>query len=352
VASVNDHSEHEFVTFCFNKENGQMVWRKTAGKAIPKVKRHLKSTHANSTVATNGQFVVAWFASEGVFCYTMEGKLAWKKDLGLLDSGWFYNREYQWQFGASPIIAEDKLILLCDIQDQSFIACYTLKTGELIWRSDRDEIPSWSTPTVVKTPSGKVIVTNATKAARGYDLQSGKELWRIEKNSEIAVPTPFAARNLIFVSSGYRPVQPIYAIRLDARGDLTLAPDTKQSEYIAWSENRGGPYMPSPIVYGDFLYTCANSGIVTCYQATTGKQVYKKRLRIKGIRSFTGSPIAADGHLFFTSEDGETAVVKAGPHFELVANNSCGETCLTTAAISDGKFILRSEKRLIAFETQ
>ena len=281
----------------------------------------------------------------------MEGKLVWKKELGLLDSGWFYDREYQWQFGASPVIEDNRLILLCDIQDQSFIGCYDLATGKQLWKTRRDEIPSWSTPTVVNTPTGKSVVTNATRASRGYDLDTGKEIWRIERNSEIAVPTPFSARNLIFVSSGYRPIQPIYAIRLDARGDLTLAESVKKSEYIAWSETRGGPYMPSPIVYGDYLYICSNNGILTCYQATTGQQVYKKRLRMKGTRSFVGSPLASDGHLFLTSEDGETAVIKAGPRYELVANNFCQESCLTSAAISEGKFILRTQKHLVAFET-
>lgn len=352
VASVKDDSEHEFVTYCINKQTGKVIWQRTAIKTVPQVKRHLKSTHANSTVATDGRFVVSWFGSEGVYCYTVDGELAWKKDLGLLDSGWFYDRDYQWQFGASPIIHDGKLILLCDIQDQSFIGCYELATGQEIWRTDRDEIPSWSTPTVVETPTGKVIVTNATQAARGYDLETGEELWRIGNNSEIAVPTPFAARNLIFVASGYRPVQPIYAIRLDARGDLTLEESEKASEYVAWSDSRGGPYMPSPLVYGDYLYICSNSGILTCYQATTGEEVYKQRLRMKGIRSFVGSPVAADGYLYFTSEDGETAVVKAGPRFELVANNFSGENCLTTPAISEGRFFLRTQGHVFAFERQ
>ena len=350
VASVEDDSEHEFVTYCLDKTDGKIVWKKTACKAVPKVKRHLKSTHANSSVATNGNYVVSWFGTEGVYCYSMEGKLLWKKDLGLLDSGWFYDREYQWQFGASPIIHEDKLILQCDIQDQSFIGCYDIKSGDQLWNTKRDEIPSWSTPTIINTPKGKIVVTNATKAARAYDFKTGKELWRIENNSEIVVPTPFSARGLIFVSSGYRPIQPIYAIRLDAMGDLTLEKSVRKSEYVAWSESRGGPYMPSPIVYGDYLYTCSNSGILTCYQATSGEQVYKKRLRMKGTRSFVGSPIAADGYLFLTSEDGETAVVKAGPKFELVANNFTGETCLTTAAISEGAFLLRTQKHLIALK--
>lgn len=349
VTSVEDDSEHQFITVCISAETGEVLWQKTACRRVPSVKRHLKSTHANSTVATDGEHVVAWFGSEGVYCYSLDGELIWEKDLGLLDSGWFYDRDYQWQFGASPIIHDGRLILQCDIQDQSFLAMFDVATGEQIWRTERDEIPSWSTPTVVATPTGLQIVTNATGAARGYDFATGQQLWRIGGNSEIVVPTPIAAHGLVYVSSGYRPIQPIYAIRLDAAGDLTLADGESQSEYVAWSESRSGPYMPSPIAYGDYLYVCSNSGILTCFQAKTGELVYKKRLPMQGDRSFVGSPVAADGHLFFTSEEGETAVVKAGPIFELVANNHCGEICLTTPAISRGTFYLRGQRHLFAF---
>lgn len=349
VTSVEDDSEHEFVTYCLNRETGAIIWKQTACKKTPSVKRHLKSTHANPTVATNGTYVVSWFGSEGVYCYTMDGKLVWQKDLGLLDSGWFYDRDYQWQFGASPIIHNNRLILLCDIQDQSFIATYDVATGNEIWKTKRDEIPGWSTPTVIETPTGLQIITNATRAARGYDFETGAELWQIKRNSEIAVPTPFTARGLIFISSGYRPIQPIYAIRLDARGDLTLDEGVNQSEYVAWSETKGGPYMPTPIVYGDYLYICSNSGILSCHQAATGNLVYKKRLPMQGNRSFVGSPIAADGNLYITSEEGETAVIQAGPTFKLLSNNFCGENCLTTPAISSGTIYIRGQNHVFAF---
>ncbi|HBE66824.1 MAG TPA: hypothetical protein DDW52_01615, partial [Planctomycetaceae bacterium] len=281
VASVDDESVHKFVVMCLSASDGKVLWEKTACEKVPSVKRHLKSTHANSTVATDGRYVVTWFASEGIYCYKPNGELVWQRDLGLLDSGWFYDREYQWQFAASPVIDGDKVILQCDIQDDSFIAALDLTTGADVWRTQRDEIPSWSTPTVVQTPTGKQVITNATKAARAYDLMTGQEIWTIGGNSEIAVPTPFTAGGLIYVSSGYRPIQPIYAIRPDAQGELTLAKREKSSEHVAWSVSKGGPYMPTPLVYGDYLYTCNNSGILTCYQATSGELVYKKRLPMK-----------------------------------------------------------------------
>lgn len=349
VASVEDDTEHEFITVCIAADTGEILWQRTACKRIPSVKRHLKSTHANSTVATDGRHVIAWFGSEGLYCYSMDGEPIWEKDLGLLDSGWFYDRDYQWQFGASPIIHDGRLILQCDIQDQSHLSVLDVATGEELWRTDRDEIPSWATPTVVETPNGLQIVTNATGAARGYDYATGKELWRIERNSEIAVPTPFSAHGLIYISSGYRPIQPIYAIRLDAVGDLTLSEGMDSNEFVAWSETKSGPYMPTPLVYGDYLYVCSNSGIFACYQATTGKLVYKKRLPMKGNRSFVGSPIAADGHVFVTSEEGETAVIKAGPTFDLVASNVSGENCLTTPAISGGRIFIRGQRHLFAY---
>ena len=352
VTSVDDDSVHEFVTICFDANSGDELWRKTACKTVPSIKRHLKSTHANSTVATDGKHVVAWFGSEGIYCYSMAGDLIWEKSLGLLDSGWFYDREYQWQFAASPIIFDGRLILQCDIQDQSFLATYDVATGEEIWKVDREEIPSWSTPTVVETPTGYQIITNATKAIRSNDLETGTELWRIENNSEIAVPTPFLARDLIFVTSGYRPVRPIYAVRLNATGQLVRGKEQPGAEFLAWSQSSGGPYMPTPIVYGDYLYICGNSGVMTCQVATTGEDVYKKRLKMEGLTSFVGSLVAADGYLYITSEDGETAVIQAGPDFEIVSRGYIRENCLTTPAISNGKIFLRGQKHLFAFGSQ
>jgi len=241
------------------------------------------------------------------------------------------------------------LILYCDTQDQSFIAIHDVATGDEIWRTNRDEIPSWSTPIVIETPTGLQIVTNATGAARGYDFETGEEIWQIKRNREIAVPTLIIARGLIYISSGYRPIQPIYAIRLDARGDLTLDEGVDRSDYVAWSDTKGGPYMPTPIVYGDYLYVCSNSGILTCYQAVTGELVYKKRLSMKGNRSFVGSPIAADGHLYLTSEEGETVVIQAGPTFSLISNNFCEENCLTTPSISKGAIYIRGQNHIFAF---
>jgi outer membrane protein assembly factor BamB len=332
-----------------NKKTGEIIWKKVANVAVPKVKRHTKSTHANPTPVTNGEFVVAFFGSEGLYCYKDDGTLVWKKDLGKLDSGWFYDADYQWGFAASPIIYKDTVIIQCDIQEDSFIAAYDLKSGSEKWRKARKEIPSWSSPTVVETSAGPLLVTNATKFARAYDPKNGEEIWRLGNNSEIAVPTPFVAHDLVFIASGYRPIQPIYAVKADARGDLTDDGKSNDKKGLGWAKRKGGPYMPTPICYGDYLYICSNRGVLSCYQATSGKLVYKNRISSPTSGSFVGSPVAADGHLYFPGETGNVIVVKAGPNFEKVAENEVGENILSVPAISEGVFYVRAQNHVFAF---
>lgn len=355
VESVEDESVYDFVLFCLDKRTGEILWQKTCQTAKPAVKRHSKSSHANPTVATDGQRVIAWFGSEGLYAFDLAGNPLWSKDLGLLDSGWFYDPSYQWGFGSSPAIFGDRLYLQCDIQKGSFVAALDLATGDELWRTEREEIPTWSTPLVYQFGDLPLLITHGTRAARGYDARDGKLLWWLADHSEIVVPTPNVAHGLIYLASGYAPIQPIVAIRPEARGELKLpgrapkgggeAPASDPG--VAWSVQRGGPYMPTPIVYGDFLYVCANNGVLTCYRATSGEQVYKKRLS-GGIQSFTASPVAADGYLYFTAEDGRVFVVRAGGEFEQVNSNPGDGKVLATPAISEGTFFLRTIDEVIA----
>ena len=358
VDSIEETQEYEFKLLCYSKTSGGLLWERTAHKAKPAVKRHAKSSHANPTVVTDGDHVVAFFGSEGIYCYSKDGDLVWKKDLGYLDSGWFYDKGYQWGFASSPALHDGKLFVQCDIQtaddakqtpNGSFITCLDLKTGDEIWRTERDEIPSWSTPLIHKFGDRTMVITNSTKSSRGYDSATGELIWSMKGNSEIVVPTPNVAHDLIFVSSGYSPIRPIYAIKPDAKGDISLEADQESNDNVAWSRKSGGPYMPSPIIYGDYLYTCANNGVLTCYVAKTGEQVYKKRLRAEGGQlAFTASPLAGDGHLYFTAEDGRVLVVKAGPEYEIVAINELNESVLATPAISEGAMFFRTQNSLIA----
>jgi outer membrane protein assembly factor BamB len=344
VDSVNDTTVHQFSVYCLDKRTGKFLWERTAHQGVPKVKRHTKSSHANPTPATDGKHVIACFGSEGLYCYDVTGKLLWKKDLGVLDSGWFYDADYQWGFASSPIIFKGLVIVQCDIGKNSFIAAYKVVSGDRAWVTPREEVPSWGTPTVYEGKPRDELVANATKFIRGYDPLTGKELWKLGRNSEVTVGTPVTGQGLIFVTGGYPPVRPIYAIKPGGRGDISPAKGKTAGDFVAWSKTKDGTYMPSPIVYGDCLYTCNNNGLITCYDAKSGKQHYQRRIGGRG--GFTASPIAADRKLYFTSEEGGTLVVKAGPEYQLLATNPAGDVCMATPAISDGMLFLRTQHHL------
>jgi outer membrane protein assembly factor BamB len=347
VDSDKDTSKHTWKVYCLDKSTGKVVWERVAYDGVPKIKRHIKSTHANSTPATDGKYVVAFFGSEGLYCYDVKGKLVWKQDLGVLDSGWFYDPDYQWGMASSPIIYKNMVILQCDVQKGSFIAAYDIKDGKQLWKTPREEIPSWGTPTIYEGKSRVELITNATRAVRGYDPTTGKELWKLVGNPEVTATTPIAWNDLIYICNSYRPNQPIYAIRAGAVGDISLKNGATSSEHVAWSMQRGGTYMPTPIIYGDYLYTCANHGVMACYNAKTGERIYQQRIADKG-GSFSASPVAADGKVYLSSEDGEIFVVKAGPKHELLATNPMGEVLMATPAISDGMIFVRGQHNLFA----
>src|SRR5688572_22655867 len=269
-----DTSKHAWKVYALDTKTGKIIWERVAHEGVPKTKRHPKSSQASSTPVTDGKHVVALFGSEGLYTYDWNGKLLWKKDLGPLNAGWFYDPDYEWGTASSPIIYKDMVIVQCDIQQNSFVAAFDLKDGKQIWRTVRDEIPSWGTPTIYEGKNRAELITHGTKFIRAYDPMTGKELWQLGPNSEVTVPTPIVAHDLIYVTNGYRGIQPIYAIRPGGSGDLTLKGDATSSEHIAWSVKRGGPYMPTPLVYGDLFYTTNNSGILTVHNAKTGERVY------------------------------------------------------------------------------
>lgn len=345
IDSSKDLSKHEWRVYSLDRRSGVINWMRTAYEGVPKTDRHMKNSHASSTPATDGRHVVVFFGSEGLYCYDVNGKLLWKQDLGVLDAGSFDDADFQWGTASSPIIYRNLVIVQCDVQTASFVAAFDISSGKQVWRTRRDETPSWSTPTIYEGKGRAELITNATKFIRAYDPLSGKELWKLSGNSENVAPTPIVAHNLIFVTSGYRPIQPIYAIHPGSEGDISLNEGTTSSAHIAWSMTRGGPYIPTPIVYGDYLYVSANNGVLTAYDARTGARMYQKRLGDKG-GAYAASPIAAAGKLYFASEDGEVLVVKAGPEYELLATNVMGEVCLATPAVSGDMIFIRTQHHL------
>ena len=344
--SAADMSPHAWRVYCLNRHTGQVLWERTAYEGVPKTKRSPKNSFASATPATDGRYMVAMFGSHGLYAYDLDGKLLWKQDLGILDTGFFFDPAYQWGDASSPILYKDMVIVQCDLQKDSYLAAFDLKDGSLRWKTKRDELPSWGTPTIVERPQRTELVTNGIKGIRGYDPQTGKELWSLAThNSFISGATPIAGLDLIVVGNGYRPLRPLYAIRPGAQGDISLG-DATSSQHVAWSKKTGGPYYTTPLIYGEHLYILSENGVLVNYHVKTGEELYRHRVGDKGA-TFSASPVAADGHLYLASEDGDVYVVKAGIEYKLAATNPVGEMVMATPAIVDGMIYIRGRNHLI-----
>ena len=347
IVPVEDDTVHRFRVYCLDKNTGEILWKRTCRKTVPKIKRHTKASHANCTPATDGKHVVVFFCTEGLFCYDMEGQRKWRKKLGRLDSGYYLVPKAQWGFGSSPIIHDGVVYVQCDVQKNSFVAAFNIEDGHELWRTPRDEVPTWGTPTIHSHGDTLQLIVNGYKHIGGYDARTGKELWRLRGGGDIPVPTPVVANGLAFITNAHGPKYPMFAIRLEARGDISLEDGATSNEFVTWSEPRNGAYMQTPLVYGEYLYSCRDSGVLTCYQARTGERVYRQRLG-GGRTGFTASPVAANGRIYFTSEDGDVYIVQAGPEFKVLARNQMGEVCMATPAISEGTMFFRTQHHLVA----
>lgn len=349
IAPANDVGEQEWKVYCLDKSTGAIIWEQTAHRGVPKVKRHTKATHANSTPATDGAHVVAFFGSEGLYCYDAGGRLLWKKDFGVLDGAYYAVPAAQWGFGSSPVIHDGRVIVQCDVLKDSFLAVLDIKDGNEIWRVPRDDVPTWSTPAVCTTSDPPQVIVNGMRHIGGYDLGTGKEVWKMTGVADIPVPTPVLGHGLVFITNAHGAQPPIYAIRTTARGDITPAGDATSSEHLAWS-NKRGVYMQTPLVLGERLFTCTDNGILTCYEAQTGKTIKRMRLG-EGGEGFTASLVAGDGKIYATSEEGRIYVIDATSLDKPEPPNEMGEVCMSTPAISDGMLLIRGQKHLFAIGT-
>lgn len=351
--SEKDEGEHAFKLYCLDKRSGVLLWERTAHEGVPKTRRHPKSSHANSTPAADAKHVVAFFGSDGIYCYDHRGELLWKRDLGTFDVGApGYDEEgFQWGFASSPVLVGGKVVVQCDNEGESFLAALSLEDGKELWRTARDEDSTWSTPTVHATSAngGAQVIVNGYKHIGGYDLETGEQLWKLVGGGDVPVPTPVVAGELVFLTSAHGRSAPVRAVHVEARG--LLDPDPDESEHHVWSLARRGIYMQTPIVCGEFLYCCSDGGILGCYDAETGEEVYRERLG-RGTSGFSGSAVAVNDRLYFTGESGEVFVVKAGYEFEVAAVNAMGENCMTTPAVSEGTLFFRTRHHVVAIRDE
>jgi outer membrane protein assembly factor BamB len=343
----DDRSRQRWMIYAVDKRTGKIEWERVAHEGEPIGKRHVKSTYASATPVTDGRIVVASFGSQGVYAYDVTGHFLWKVDLGHLDVGAYDIPTFEWGPASSPIIWNGLVILQCDTQADSFLLALHADTGETAWKTTRDEIPSWGTPTVATTAGGPELVTNASNFIRGYDPATGQELWRLGGSSKITAPTPVFGDGLFVIASGRAPERPIFVVRPDARGDVTLPEGKSSSAAIAWSRTGRGSYMPTPLIYQGLVYVLANNGVFDAYDLRTGEEVYRQRLTMVG-NGFSASPVAADGKIYLSNEDGDMLVVKAGREFQELGINSMGELLMATPALSDGVMYVRTARSLFA----
>lgn len=345
VEPVADEGEQLFQVLCLDRKDGKVLWTQTAFEGEPAFPRHPKGSFAASTPATDGQHVLAFFGTEGLFCYDPEGKLLWKKEFGDLDAGWYVMPSASWGFSASPVLHDGVVYLQVDVQKESFVAALKASDGSELWRTPRTDVPTFGAPTVDVREGRKQLVCNGFKHIGGYDLASGKELWKLEGGGDIPVPTPVIGDGLVYITNAHGRMAPMLAI--DALAEGTLALEPKDSKFMRWSELRKGNYMQTPLVLGEFLYGCKDNGVLTCFDAAGGEVVYEQRLG-DGVSGFTSSPVAADGKLYFASEEGVVYVVAEGFEFGVLGKSELGEECMATPAIAQGVLYYRTRGHLTA----
>lgn len=343
IDTLAENTVHRWQVRSYDLDSGELIWARTARTAVPRSKRHWKASQANPTCAVDGERVVASFGSEGVYAFSLDGDALWQRDLGRLNAGWYVDEGFEWGFASSPVLHGGKVFLQVDVHGESFVAALDAVSGETLWRTPRDEIPSWGTPLVVPGPEGDELVLSASKAVVGYDTASGDELWRIEGNSLITVASPIAGDGFVLATGGYREPKPIYLVKPGARGKIV--PDAEGGhEHLVWSRQTDGVYGPTPLYYRGVIYLHRDNGVLSAVDPATGEEHYKERV---GGR-YTASPVAADGRLYLTAEDGTVTVVAAGTEHRVLAENELDAATLATPAISAGKILFRTVDGLVA----
>lgn len=345
VTPVKDSSVHDWKVYCFDKKSGKILWEKTSYTGVPKIKRHPKSTHANTSVATDGKHVVAFFGSEGLYCYNIDGKLLWQKNLGVLKSVFFMMKNAEWEFASSPVIYNGILIIQCDVLENSFVAAYDVNTGKELWKTMRDEYPGWCTPNIYTNAGKTYIALNGYKIRAGYDLESGKEVWRMSGGGDIQIPTPIIGKDLIYFNSAHGRSSPILAISTEATGDITLKDTETSNNFVKWSIPRGGSYMHTMLLYRDHLYNMDWNGTIKCMDPLTGRELFNGKLG--KAKSFVASPVAADGRIYIIDEDGTVYIIKDSSSLEILAEIPMNDVSLVAPAITGGMIIFRTQKYLI-----
>jgi outer membrane protein assembly factor BamB len=336
IDPANDPGVYQWQVMAIDRASGKVVWSRTVHQGQPRVKRHVKASHASATPATDGRIVVAMLGSEGLVAFAVDGTELWRKDLGVLAVGLADDPTYEWGPASSPVIHGNVVLVQNDRYRDSYLMALDLKTGKELWRSGREELPAWATPLVHTGTSPETIVTSSPRFVRGHDFKTGRERWRVaDPEGQVKVSSPVAAGDLAIVTGGWpSAARPILAIRV-ADGS------------VAWRHERGSPYTTTPIVHEGLVYILTDNGILSAYQVSDGARVYQQRVAKEGA-SFSASPVVAGGRLYLASEDGIVYVVRVGRTFALLAANDMNEACMATPAPSGDLLLVRTRTHLYA----
>ncbi len=333
---------HQWKVFCLDLETGKVLWERQVHEGPPASGIHVKNSYASETPVTDGERVYAYFGNVGLWCFDFEGNVLWNKEIAP------HKTRFGWGTAASPILYEDRLYLVNDNEEDSYLWALDKKTGAEIWRVSRDEHSNWSTPYVWENEQRKEIVTPGTGKVRSYDLE-GKLLWTLKGLSGITIATPYAYKGLLFLSSGYvgDKRRPLFAIRPGASDDISLTEGQHANRWIAWSHPQAAPYNPTTLAYRDRIYVLYDAGFLACFNAADGAVVYDRQ-RIPEGKAFTASPWAYGGKIFCLNEDGVTFVLKAGDQFEVLRTNplASDDMGMATPALAGDRLLLRTSARL------
>ncbi len=323
------YANHRFVVLALDTHTGEVVWERTATEAVPHEGHHSGlGSFASPSPVTDGEHVFAFFGSRGIFCYDLDGQLVWQKHFGQM------RKLGQFGEGTAPVLHADRLILKFDHEGASFIVTLDKRTGEEIWRAERDEVSSWSAPLVVEYEGRTQVVVAATTRVRSYDLETGALIWESAGLGLNVVPNPVHQGDMVYVMSGFLAPN-LMAIRLGHEGDLT------GSDAIVWTNRRGNSYTPSPLLHDNQLYVLTDNGILRNWNATTGESNYPARLPRPS--NFKASPVGTTGNLYLASEQGQVIVLRMGKIYEVLATNTLEDASfIATPAIVDGEIFLRS----------
>lgn len=324
----------KYTILSINRENGKVMWQKTSKEEVPHQGMHNTGSWASNSGVTDGKHVWAYYGSRGLFCYDMEGNLQWEKDFGDMQKRMSFGE------GSSPALQENKIVINWDHEGDSFITALDKNTGNEIWRRDRDEITTWTSPYIIEHNGIHQVIVNATGRISSYNLDDGKLIWECGGMTVNAIPMPVSSDGMVYVATGFRG-SALVAINLDkAKGDIT------DSDAVVWSHDRDTPYTPSLLLYKDNLYFLkVNTEILSCFNAKTGEVNFKQK-RLEGIKGMYSSPVGVNNRIYFAGRNGVTAVLKYGPTFETLATNHLDDKFEASPVVVGNDLYLRGHKYL------